>query len=90
MKKAVILLSGGLDSTTCIAYAISKGYEVYPISFDYGQRLNRELECAKKVVEHFGITTHKIIKMDNVGGSALTDMNISVPQFDGNGELPVT
>ena len=90
VKKAVILLSGGLDSTTCISYAISKGYEVYPISFDYGQRLSRELECAKKVVEHFGIKTHRIIKMDNVGGSALTDMNISVPNFEGDGEIPVT
>ncbi|MBP5427403.1 MAG: 7-cyano-7-deazaguanine synthase QueC [Clostridiales bacterium] len=90
MKKAVILLSGGLDSTTCISYAIKNGYEVYPISFDYGQRLNRELECAKKVVKHFNVKTHKIIKMDNVGGSALTDMNISVPKFEGDGEIPVT
>ena len=90
MKKAVILLSGGLDSTTCISYAINKGYEVYPISFDYGQRLSRELECAKKVVAHFNVKTHKIIKMDNVGGSALTDMNISVPEFEGDGKIPVT
>lgn len=90
MKKAVILLSGGLDSTTCISYAIHEGYEVYPISFDYGQRLRRELECAKRVVDHFGIKTHKIIKMDNVGGSALTDMNIDVPQFEGTDQIPVT
>lgn len=90
MKKAVILLSGGLDSTTCISYAISEGYEVYPISFDYGQRLKRELECAKKVVNHFGVKTHKIIHMDNVGGSALTDMSIQVPAFEGDGHIPIT
>lgn len=90
MKKAVILLSGGLDSTTCISYAINEGYTVYPISFDYGQRLRRELDCAKKVVNHFGIKTHRIIKMDNVGGSALTDFNIDVPEFHGDGQIPVT
>ena len=54
MSKAVVLLSGGLDSTTCLSIALKDGYEVYPLSFDYGQRNNKELESAKKV-EHYNI-----------------------------------
>ncbi|MDK2917339.1 MAG: 7-cyano-7-deazaguanine synthase [Candidatus Petromonas sp.] len=90
MKRAVVLLSGGLDSTTCMAVAKSEGYDLYPISFDYGQRHNRELECAKKVAKHFGVKEHKIIKMDNVGGSALTDQSIDVPDYKGDADIPVT
>lgn len=90
MKKAVVLLSGGLDSTTCMAIAKEEGYEIYPISFDYGQRHNLELECARKVAKHFNVNEHKIIRMDNVGGSALTDENIDVPDYKGDGEIPAT
>ena len=90
MKKAVVLLSGGLDSTTCMAVAKSQGYELYPISFDYNQRHKRELESAKKVAEHFNAKEHKILKLDNVGGSALTDKSIDVPDYQGDGEIPVT
>ncbi len=90
MKKAVVLLSGGLDSTTCMAIAKREGYEIYPISFEYGQRHNRELECAKEVAKCFNVKEHKIIRMDNVGGSALTDKNIDVPEYKGDGEIPVT
>ncbi len=90
MKKAVVLLSGGLDSTTCMAIAKEEGYEIYPISFDYGQRHNRELECAKEVAKKFDVNEHKIIRMDNVGGSALTDENIDVPEYKGDGEIPIT
>ncbi len=90
MKKAVVLLSGGLDSTTCMAIAKHEGYEIYPISFDYGQRHNRELECAIAVAKYFDVENHKIIRMDNVGGSALTDENIDVPKYKGDGEIPVT
>lgn len=90
MKKAVVLLSGGLDSTTCLAAAIKEGYEVYPLSFDYSQRHKRELECAKKIVDFYGIKTHRIIRIDNVGGSALTDMNIDVPEYKGTEDIPVT
>ncbi|WP_069649424.1 7-cyano-7-deazaguanine synthase QueC [Caloranaerobacter ferrireducens] len=90
MKKAVILLSGGLDSTTCMGIAQNEGYELYPISFDYGQRHRRELEAAKKIAEYYKVKEHKIISLDNVGGSALTDKNIDVPEYKGDGEIPVT
>ena len=60
MKKAVVLLSGGLDSTVCMAVAKSQGYEVYPISFDYHQRHSIELEGAKKVADFFGVKKHLI------------------------------
>lgn len=90
MKKAVVLLSGGLDSTTCMAIVKSEGYEIYPISFEYGQRHSRELECAKRVAKYFKVEEHKIIKMDNVGGSALTDDSIDVPDYKGDSEIPVT
>ncbi|HGU7213388.1 TPA: 7-cyano-7-deazaguanine synthase QueC [Legionella pneumophila] len=96
MKKAVVLLSGGLDSTTILAYAKNKGYECFPISFSYGQRHSFELEAAKKVARYFDVKEHKIISLpDNMfGSSALTDASIEVPQFvdsDTNTQnIPVT
>jgi len=91
MKKAVILLSGGMDSTTCMSVAYKEGYDMYPISFDYNQRHKRELECAKNVAEFYKVKQHKIIKLDNVGGSALTDFTIDVPDYKGDSEkIPVT
>lgn len=92
MNKAVILLSGGLDSTTCLAFAKSQGFECYTISFDYGQRHRVELESAKRISAHFGVKRHEIVKLslDNLGGSALTDSHIAVPTYDGKGEIPVT
>jgi 7-cyano-7-deazaguanine synthase len=90
MKKAVVLLSGGLDSTTCLAVALGEGYESYPLSFDYGQRHRRELECARLVAEYYGIKSHRVIRMDNVGGSALTDPCIEVPEYSGEGSIPST
>ncbi|NRF90824.1 7-cyano-7-deazaguanine synthase QueC [Paenibacillus frigoriresistens] len=100
-KRAVIILSGGLDSTTCMGIAKEAGYELYPISFDYGQRHKIEIENAKQVAEHYGVSArHKIIKLDflrDFGGSALTDDNIDVPNVvDGltegseESEIPVT
>ncbi|MCY9664162.1 7-cyano-7-deazaguanine synthase QueC [Paenibacillus alginolyticus] len=100
-KRAVIILSGGLDSTTCMGIAKEEGYELYPISFDYGQRHKIEIENAKQVAEHYGVSArHKIIKLDflrDFGGSALTDDNIDVPNVvDGltegseESEIPVT
>ncbi|MDQ0874160.1 7-cyano-7-deazaguanine synthase [Paenibacillus sp. V4I3] len=100
-KRAVIILSGGLDSTTCMGLAKEAGYELYPISFDYGQRHKIEIENAKQVAEHYGVSgRHKIIKLDflrDFGGSALTDDNIDVPNVvDGltegseESEIPVT
>ncbi len=90
MKRAVVLLSGGLDSVTCLSVAINEGYEVYPLSFNYSQRHKKELDCAGNAVNHYGIKTHKIIKMENVGGSALTDMEIDVPEYKGDSDIPVT
>lgn len=91
--KAVILLSGGLDSTVCMACAKEAGYELYPISFDYHQRHSIELESAKKVAEFYQVAQHIVIEtnMNAIGGSALTDTSIDVP--DGNiksDEIPVT
>ena len=93
MEKAVVLLSGGLDSTVCMAVAHSKGMELYPISFNYHQRHNIELESAKKVAKHFGVKKHLIIEtnMDAIGGSALTDTSIDVPNGDPErDDVPVT
>lgn len=93
MKKAVVLLSGGLDSTTALYLAKSQGFEVYAISFDYGQRHDKELECAKNVAKAAGAKEHIIVKtnMDAWGGSALTDKNIDVPDGEVNRhDIPVT
>ena len=96
MKKAVVLLSGGLDSTTCMAVAKEQGYELYPISFNYHQRHSIELEGAKKIAQFYNVKKHLIIEtnMDQIGGSALTDEAIEVPDGDvekaAHNEIPVT
>lgn len=81
MKKAVVLLSGGLDSATTAAIAKSEGFELYAISFDYGQRHSRELKSAKAIAQSLGVIDHLVISFDmtKIGGSALTDNNIDVP-----------
>ena len=81
-KKAVVLLSGGLDSSTCTGIAKDEGYDIYAISFDYNQRHLKELECAKKIAAHYGAKKHIIIttNMNAIGGSALTDESIAVPE----------
>lgn len=93
MKKAVILLSGGLDSATCLAIAQSEGFEAYCLSFDYGQRHNAELSAAAQIAKAQGAAEHRIAKIDlaTFGGSALTDANIPVP-IDGvqDNVIPVT
>ena len=91
MKKAVVLVSGGLDSATTLALAKEQGYACYALSFDYGQRHRCELEAARKVAEAAGVIEHKIItlNLDNIGGSALTDTAIPVPQQATEG-IPVT
>lgn len=94
MKKAVILLSGGLDSTTVIGYAKKKGFDCYPISFSYGQKNSFELHAARKVANFFKVKAHKIIQLPNdmFGNSALTREDIAVPEFDKNnqGSIPIT
>ncbi|MCE3018593.1 MAG: 7-cyano-7-deazaguanine synthase QueC [Pirellula sp.] len=81
---AVVLLSGGLDSATCVAIAQQSGFSVYAISFRYGQRHSIELTRAAAVAKHFSIQKHAIIDIDlaKLGGSALTDMAIDVPKHD--------
>lgn len=82
MRKAVVLLSGGIDSSTTAAIAKAEGYEIYALSFDYGQRHFIELESAKRVAERLGAKKHLIIKFDlrEIGGSALT-ADIEVPKI---------
>ncbi|CAB1277440.1 7-cyano-7-deazaguanine synthase [Candidatus Nitrosacidococcus tergens] len=91
MTKAVILLSGGLDSSTVLAIARSQGYSCYAISFNYGQKNKVELEAAQEIAQHFKVADHKIINIDlgNIGGSALTDSTIPIPKAS-KGQIPVT
>ncbi len=90
-KKAVVLISGGLDSTTALAMARSEGYECYTISFDYGQRHKIELLAAARTAKAMGAVEHKVIQLDlrTIGGSALTDNSIAVPEQETDG-IPVT
>jgi 7-cyano-7-deazaguanine synthase len=90
-KKAVILLSGGLDSATVLAMALADGYACYTMSFDYGQRHRSELQAAERVAEQLGVVEHKVIGMNlnGIGGSALTDSSIAVPESLAEG-IPVT
>jgi 7-cyano-7-deazaguanine synthase len=90
MKKAVVLLSGGLDSTTCLSVALKEGYDVYPISFDYGQRHRKELHSAGLIVKYYKLKNYNVIKIGNVGGSALTDSRIDVPEYKNTKYIPVT
>lgn len=94
-KKAVILVSGGLDSATTLAIAKEQGYDCYAMSFNYGQRHQVELESAKTVSSTMGALEHKVVNLglDDIGGSALTDKNIAVPQNiddDISSHIPVT
>lgn len=90
-KKAVILVSGGLDSTTVLAIAKSQGFECYSISFDYGQRHRAELNAAEAIARKQGVADHKVIRLDlsTIGGSALTDESIPVPEEECAG-IPIT
>ena len=95
MSKAIVLLSGGLDSTTVLAIAIDRGYEISVLTFNYGQRHDYEIDCAKDIVAHFNIKTHHITNIDlgSIGGSALTD-DLDVPKGrdldEMNSEIPIT
>ena len=90
-KKAVILVSGGLDSTTVLAMARDQGYACYTLSFDYGQRHRAELFAAERVSQALGGVAHKVVNLnlDSIGGSALTDLSIAVPEKETEG-IPVT
>ncbi|WP_371234661.1 7-cyano-7-deazaguanine synthase QueC [Pseudomonas sp. QE6] len=90
-KKAVILLSGGLDSATVVALAKAEGYDCYTMSFDYGQRHRAELHAAERVARQLAVIEHKVIglNLNGIGGSALTDSSIDVPEAPSEG-IPVT
>ena len=90
-KRAVVLLSGGLDSATVLALAREQGFETYPLSFDYGQRHRSELFAAAAVAKALGAKEHRVVKLDLTGwgGSALTDSDIAVPTSPTSG-IPIT
>lgn len=90
-KKAVVLLSGGLDSATCLALAREAGYRCHALSFDYGQRSRSELTAATAVAAQLGVEAHKVISVDMsaIGGSALTDASLAVPESESVG-IPIT
>ncbi len=92
-KKAVVLHSGGLDSTTALYVAKSEGYDVYTITVDYGQRHKKELEAARLTAKKAGVSEHKVIVMNinTWGGSALTDKKIDIPEnVEESDKIPVT
>ena len=90
-KKAIVLVSGGLDSATCLAIARAQGFHCYALSFNYGQRSSSELDAAKKIATKAAAVEHRTISLDigALGGSALTDTAIAVPESTGDG-IPVT
>lgn len=93
MKKAIIVLSGGLDSTTCMGIAKDEGYELYAITFHYGQRHNREVEQAKQVAHFYNVKDHRIVNLaflKEIGGSALTDNDMAVPKSGEEEGIPST
>jgi 7-cyano-7-deazaguanine synthase len=92
MPNAVILLSGGLDSSTCLAYAAAQGYACYALSFAYGQKQNAELSASQRIAQQFKVIRHEIITLPigQLGGSALTDDSIAVPDYTGSTDIPVT
>ncbi|MGB1805091.1 MAG: 7-cyano-7-deazaguanine synthase QueC [Candidatus Pseudothioglobus sp.] len=92
MSKAVILLSGGLDSTTVLAIAKEQNYDCYALSFDYGQKQRSELESSIAIAKKSNVIEHRIMKisLNDIGGSALTDKEISVPKFSDSDDIPIT
>jgi 7-cyano-7-deazaguanine synthase len=90
-KKAIVLVSGGLDSATVLAMAKEQGFECYALSFNYGQRHTSELQAAQRVAAQMGVKEHKVVtlNLDDIGGSALTDETIDVPEEHSDG-IPVT
>jgi 7-cyano-7-deazaguanine synthase len=90
-ERAVVLLSGGLDSATVLAFARERGFETYALSFNYGQRHSAELDAATRVAKALGVREHRVLNFDLTawGGSALTDSSIAVPTEATSG-IPVT
>lgn len=91
-KKAVILVSGGLDSATCIAIAKQQGFEIYALTVAYGQRHSVEVEFSQRVSEYFQVAEHRVFQLplDQFGHSALTDHTIAVPDYTDEDTVPIT
>jgi len=91
VKRAIVLLSGGLDSATVLAMARARGFECHALSVHYGQRHSAELDAARRVARALGAQDHRVMRVDlaGIGGSALTDADIAVPETPGTG-IPVT
>ncbi|RMF96585.1 MAG: 7-cyano-7-deazaguanine synthase QueC [Gammaproteobacteria bacterium] len=91
-EKAVVLLSGGMDSATCLAIARASGHDCHALSFRYGQRHAAELNAAREIAVALGACEHRVLSLDlaSLGGSALTDRRIPVPEDSGAGGIPVT
>jgi 7-cyano-7-deazaguanine synthase len=91
-EKAVVLVSGGLDSATALAWARAEGFACYALSFAYGQRHQAELQAARRVVQAIGVMEHQVmpLALDAIGGSALTDSAIAVPDYAERAGIPVT
>ena len=92
MSKAIVLLSGGLDSTTVLAIATAENFDCYALSFDYGQMQRSELDSAKTIAQKYSAYEHRImsISLADIGGSALTDKDIDVPKYSEKNEIPIT
>jgi len=92
IKKAVVLCSGGLDSSTCLAIAQNEDYECHTLSFDYGQKHRSELTASKRLSKIMGAASHRVVSLGlgELGGSALTDKAILVPSYTGHSRIPTT
>jgi 7-cyano-7-deazaguanine synthase len=90
--KAIVLLSGGLDSTTCLAIAKSQAYECFTLSVDYGQRHAAELQAAARIAAKYGVAEHRVVEVNLApfGGSSLTDQNLTVRDYQNSAEIPNT
>ncbi len=90
-KRAIVLLSGGLDSATVLAMAMARGFECYALSVHYGQRHGAELDAARRIAATLGAREHRVMGVDlaGIGGSALTDLGVAVPESQAGG-IPVT
>ncbi|MED4126733.1 7-cyano-7-deazaguanine synthase QueC [Shouchella miscanthi] len=92
-NRAVVVLSGGLDSSTCMGIAKKKGYEIYPITFSYGQRHDRELNSAISIAEYYKCDDHKIVDINflsEIGGSSLTDKSLEIRENELSEDIPNT
>src|SRR5476651_359346 len=90
--KAVILLSGGLDSTTCLALAIQQGFDCYTLNIDYGQKQRVEIKAAEEIAYRLGARAHKTmtVSLGELGASALTDDSLAVPDYVESQAIPIT